>query len=382
MHTFQIEGQKPYFVNHIERIHTPRLLVFQDRVERNINRMKTYLEEMAPGSGFRHLCTHVKTHKSSHIVQMMLEAGITSFKTSLNEVDLVARCGVKDIFVAYPLLTQDALQLATFINRYPTTKFFVQIGSLAHAEILRLVAESEGIGLDYFIDVDVGMHRTGIAPNRAFELYSHVSGWEGFTFVGLHGYDGHIHTPEAEDRLTEAERAMKSLLGVVDTFRQNEVSVPRIVVAGSPTFRIDLTFLYDKIGKDTWLQVSPGTWVYWDSGYDKLLPGAFEMAAVILAQVMEVGEKRRITLNLGHKRWGADQGPVELFSRPGLKVVSFNEEHTVLEVEGGETFEIGDYVLVVPKHVCSTVNLYEYFTLIREDGEIENVSEPVDARNR
>jgi D-serine deaminase-like pyridoxal phosphate-dependent protein len=112
------------------------------------------------------------------------------------------------------------------------------------------------------------------------------------------------------------------------------------------------------------------------------LPGKFEVAAVIISQVIDRGEKRGITLNLGHKRWGADQGPVELFSIKGAKVISFNEEHTVLETGSKNGFQIGDYILVVPRHVCSTVNLYEHFILVEDNGKILDMECHVDARNR
>jgi len=382
MSVFNIKGQKPYIIKEIEKISTPRLLVFHDRVKRNIERMKSYLEYTVPGSGFSHLCSHVKTHKSSLITKMMLDAGISSFKATLNEVELLVHSNVKEIFIAYPLLDHDAKHIAELMSQYPETRFYVQIGSLVHASILREIIEDKKMDWHYFVDIDVGMHRTGILPEKVFELYSTVSTWPGFRFAGLHAYDGHIHHVSENERLHEAERAMGNLLSVIHSFETKGVSIPRVIVAGSPTFRIDFEILTNKISENTLIQVSPGTWIYWDSEYDKLMPGEFEMAALILAQVIEVGEENRITLNLGHKRWGTDRGPVEIFSEPGLKVAFFNEEHTVLEWEGKKQFEIGDYVLIVPKHVCSTVNLYEHFVLIDEKGKIEILSSPVDGRNR
>ena len=382
MSLFHIDGQKPYTIQQIEKLHTPRLLVFEDRIRRNIARMKAYLEEVAPASGFRHLCTHVKTHKSTAITQMMMEAGISSFKTSLNEVELVGASGVVDAFVAYPLIRQDAFRMANWIRRFPQTRYSVQIGSLTHAEILREVAEKERVKWHYFIDIDVGMHRTGIPAEDVFHLYDQIFGWKGFTFLGLHGYDGHNHFEDANKRMNEAKRAMDLLLKAVAEFKHNGVSIPRLVVAGSPSFRVDFGLLQGTVGSDTLVQVSPGTWIYWDSGYDRLLPGEFELAALILAQVIELGDGHRMTLNLGHKRWGADQGPVQTFSHPGLTVYSFNEEHTVLKTDSENQFKIGDYLLIVPRHVCSTVNLYETFSLIGDNGEIKNSTCPVNARNR
>ena len=382
MTAFEIVGQQPYIIQDIQHIKTPHLLVFRDRVERNLARVKSYLENIAPNSGFRHLCVHTKTNKSSLITKMMLDVDITSFKCGLNEIDMVAQTGATDIFIAYPLLLQDVLHLVQLMHQFPDTHFHVQISSKEHAHILRHVTKNQEVCWRYFLDLDVGMHRTGIAPQEAFSLYSYVSEWDNFQLSGLHGYDGHIHDKDAQRRNEKAQHAMQLLVDVYSFFKKHNVIVPRVVVAGSPVFQQDFAILHDKINADTLVQVSPGTFIYWDSCYENILPRKFEFAAVILAQVVDLGSDNRITLNLGHKRWAADQGPVEVFSNTDLRMYSFSEEHTVLQHLADQQFKIGDYVLIVPRHICPTVNLFEEFTLIDENGEIEKLSSPVDARNR
>jgi D-serine deaminase-like pyridoxal phosphate-dependent protein len=312
----------------------------------------------------------------------MIERGVSSVKTSLNEVELAVYTGVSEIFVAYPILQTDARRVAEFMLSHPEIQIYIQVGSKSHAEVLKNVSEENDVRWSYFIDVDVGMHRTGIAPQRALDLYHVISNWKHFEFIGFHGYDGHIHHPNADVRLQESKNAMGLLMEIVHVFLKKGIKIPRVMVAGSPTFQTDFAILYPQLRDKTHLLVSPGTWIYWDSVYDELLPGAFEIAAVILAQVIEVGEDNRITLNLGHKRWGADQGPVDRFSHPGMKVICFNEEHTVLMHDVKTSFQVGDFVLIAPKHVCSTVNLYEYITVIGEEGDIKELESPVDGRNR
>lgn len=382
MPLFHFNTRPPYRINAPEQLATPRLLVFQDRIKRNIQNMRKKLDAIAPGSEFRHLCPHVKTNKSTLLTRQLVAAGISDVKVTMREVEVAVEAGAKNIFVAYPLLEHEALALARLIKQRPQTNFQVQIASAAHASLLKRVAEKENIVWHYLLDLDVGMHRTGMLPEHALEVHAEISTHHSSKFVGLHGYDGHIHYPEAEKRKIEAERSMQKLLDVLAAFHARNISVSRIIVAGSPTFELDLEILLREIKSDPLVQVSPGTWILWDSNYETLTPGKFEIAALILAQVMDVGNENRVTLNLGHKRWAAESGRVELFSRPGLRVVSFSEEHTVLEHPAGETFEVGDYVLIAPRHVCPTVNLYEDFTLIDGEGEIAVLSSPVDGRNR
>ncbi len=382
MPLFHLPSQAPYHLNEPERIATPRLLVFEDRLARNIAHMRQHLDALAPDTGFRHLCPHIKTNKSTWITRKLVEAGITAVKTTMREVEVAINAGAKSVFVAYPLLEHEARALARLIKKNPAINFQVQIGALAHAKTLERVAEREKISWNYFLDVDVGMHRTGALPEHALKIFEEISLARCFKFVGLHGYDGHNHAHDLQARKAESEKAMAQLVELLQAFRSRKIEVERLIAAGSPTFQLDLEFLLQEIQDGPLVQVSPGTWILWDSNYEKMMPGNFEIAALILAQVMDVSSEARITLNLGHKRWAAESGKVELFSRPSLKVISLSEEHTVLVHAEEEPFEIGDYVLISPRHVCPTVNLYEEFTVIDGAGAIAQMASPVDGRNR
>lgn len=381
MHEFIIPKHATYKIDNIESIKTPALVVFKDLVLTNIRLMKSYLEQVSPGSGFKNLIPHVKTNKSSYISKLMLEAGIKSFKCTPNEVDMLIEAGAKDIFVAYPLLEHNAEELAKKSLKYPKINFQVQISSIDHVEILNKIAIIKNVTWNYFIDIDVGMHRTGTHAKNVLGLYDQISKWQNFNFVGLHGYDGHNHQKDDKLRFETSKKSMSILLGLYNQFKENNVQISKIMVAGSPSFRNDLEILNSKLNAEVNYFVSPGTWIYWDSQYDNFLPGEFEFAALVLAQVMDIG-KNQITLNLGHKRWAADQGEIQIFSKPELNLKSFSEEHTVLSTNQSSQYDIGDYILIVPRHICPTVNLYENFTLIGNEGKIENPSIPIDARNR
>ena len=240
MKRFEIKGQNPYLIQDIETIRTPRLLIFSGRVGKNVGRMRDRLENIVPGSGFNHLCAHVKTHKSALMIQTLQNAGVSSFKASLNEAALALESGVRDLFVAYPLLPQDARLIAGLAERFPEADITVQIGSYEHAQILRDITAGNK-DWHYFVDVDVGMARTGIDPNKAFQLYEQVCQWPGFRFAGLHGYDGHIHHDSRDERARESDLSMAKLVAVMDQFLRRHIYVPRLVTAGSLSF--DCTIL-------------------------------------------------------------------------------------------------------------------------------------------
>jgi D-serine deaminase-like pyridoxal phosphate-dependent protein len=371
-----------YPLRNPHEIPTPRLLIYRHLIEENLRRMRTHLEAIAPGSGFAHLCPHVKTHKSSWVARLQIEAGITHFKATPHEVEMLLRAGATDIFVAYPLLPHTAARIAQLGLSHSATHLYVQVSRPEHVSILEETALSYGYHWHVLLDVDVGMGRTGSTLEGAIRLYHLIEKSPSLSFAGVHGYDGHNHSPDREVRRRIARESMARLMAVVNRLRDSGAAVNRVVAGGSPTFEPDLRHLLHEVEPPTTVLVSPGTWIYWDSKYDSMMPGHFVFAAVILAQVIDLPDRRLLTLNLGHKRWAVDQGPVEVFSAPGLRVVRVSEEHTVLETDGSRNFQIGDHLLIAPQHACSTVNLWEYATVIDAEGRIEIEACPVDARNR
>ncbi len=374
-----------YAIERVELLPTPRLLVYRPQLERNIAAMRRHLESVVPGSGFRHLAAHVKTHKSAWVTRLLVKHGVEKFKCTPQELDFLLETGVKDVLLAYPLLAHDADRLAERIVLYPETRVTAQIGCFTHAERLAAAARRRGIEIDCLIDVDVGHHRTGIQPDLAPDLARSVLSSKklgSLRIRGIHAYDGHNSSPDPAARDACATEAMQRVADCARSVQAAGIRVERIVVGGSPSFLPDLRELVLRHHVDAQIDVSPGTWVYWDSSYAAKMPGMFEIAALVLAQVMDLPGDGLATLNLGYKRWSIDQGPVQLFSMPGLEVASTNEEHTVLRVPAGTSLHVEDRVWIVPRHICSTVNLWETFTLIGEGGRVETAALPVSGRNR
>jgi D-serine deaminase-like pyridoxal phosphate-dependent protein len=371
--------EKIYAIKSPEKIRTPRLVVFEERVDFNITRMENLVKEVGPSKDISNICSHVKTHKSVWVTKKLLKAGITFFKASINEVEMLIEAGAKEIFVAYPLLPADVKWLVNIVKAFSDVRFYVQVGHKAHVDYLLSVEINRP--WNYFIDVNVGMDRTGIYAEEAFNFYRSIPESNRLNFIGLHAYDGHNHDDSLDHRDEIAADSMGRLVKATDQFLKNNIALKKNVVGGTPSFLHDLKFLSNqKYDIETYF--SPGTWTYFDTKYFGLMPDTFQPAAFVLSQVMDKPSENRATLNAGHKRWGADQGPVELFSVAGMKAVNWSEEHTVVTVPPNQHLKIGDYVLIAPRHVCTTVNLWDYFTIIDQNGLGKKSQCPVDARNR
>jgi D-serine deaminase-like pyridoxal phosphate-dependent protein len=351
--------------------------VFEDCIAENVATMSELLANL--NFGLKDLCPHVKTHKSARVTRYLLDQGVSFFKSSLNEIDMLVECGVRRIFVAYPLLDADAVKIARHIKEHPEIRFYVQMARSEHVAILEKVSREFNVQWHYYIDVNIGMNRTGLAAEHALDFYQFLKAEPSFVFAGLHAYDGHIHQKAVSDRRRASTASMQRLQKTVNQFLEQGVIVPHCIIAGTPGFLPDAEY-WSTHAVETEILLSPGTWIYFDSVSDEMMPNIFRYAALILAQVIDKPTPTTATLNCGHKRWAIDQGTVDVFSIPGMKVVATSEEHTVVTAPTAGQLNIGDYVFFAPRHVCSTVNLWEYSVVIDKNGDIEK--SPVNGRNR
>jgi len=374
-------SEKPYIISDPQSISTPRLLLFRDSFEFNIRKMGQLLGATEPTFDLNGLWSHAKTHKSSWVTQKLMDAGIHSFKASPNEVDMLVRAGAKGIFIAYPLLRHNAHRFSLLAASHRETTFYFQVSTKFHVDILLQAAKEVAVPLHYFVDLDIGLHRTGVAPSKAWQFFDSIPKNDSILFAGLHAYDGHNAAQDPEERRSRSELDMAQLKGVIHAFESRGQKVPRIVVGGTPSFLPDLDNLY-RTSIDSEIIVSPGTWIYFDSWSKVLMPDTFEVAVCILAQVIDRVAPDTATLNLGHKRWAVDSGPLDCFSMMGMEALNWNEEHTIVKVPKNLKLPVGSYILMAPKHVCPTVNLWETFDVIDPDGRIEIRESPIDARNR
>ena len=374
-----------YGFDGLEELGSPKLLVYEALVEENLDRLRDELEGVAPGSGLRHLRPHVKTHKSSWTAGLQLREGVTRFKCSPHELDMLLEAGALDIFVAYPPLRSLAETIAERVARFPDATISSQIASTEHAGYLAAAAAARNVHIDVWVDLDVGGHRTGLPPEKAPALLREVTSSDAAEHVrvlGLHAYDGHNSSPDPEARRACSRETMQRVVSAMREIERHGAPIPHICAGGTPGFLPCLEELVGRHRVDASVDVSPGTFVYWDTKYDGLMPGRFRIAALILARVIDRCGADLITLDLGHKRWAIDQGPVERFSVPGLEVVATTEEHTVLRHDGARRFKIGEPVLIAPHHICPTVNLWESFLRVDRGGRLHEVPLAVDARNR
>ncbi len=85
---------------HISEIETPAAIVDLDILERNIKRFQAYLDEHGIANR-----PHIKTHKIPEIAHMQVQGGAVGITCQkLGEAEVMAKAGIKDIFVPYNII--------------------------------------------------------------------------------------------------------------------------------------------------------------------------------------------------------------------------------------------------------------------------------------
>lgn len=350
-------------ISNLSEVPSPSLLIYADRVEENIRRMVA----MVGGDASR-LRPHMKTHKMPEIIKLQLKHGVTKFKcATIAEAEMTADAGASEVLLAYPPVGPNVGRLIALIQKFPKTKFAAVTDSETSARALSQAASAAGLTVDLYLDMDCGMHRTGIAPDESgLKLYQLIASLPGLKAAGLHAYDGHIHDIDLQVRKAAVEAAFST----VEAFRDKLVSlglpVPNFIASGTPTFGIH--------AKRGTYECSPGTCVLWDWGYGtKHSDLDFLHAALVLTRVISKPVAGQLTCDLGHKAIAAENPHprVHFLNMPDCKALGQSEEHLVLQTPQADEFNIGDALYGVPWHICPTVALHSYANVVRDGRVVE-----------
>lgn len=344
----------------LHRLATPALLFDLDAVDHNI-------AAMIARAGVDRWRPHLKTLKSGVLLERLLAAGVTRCKVAtLDELDLALgtadRLGVElDVLLAYPC--HPAALRAALARALVSPRARVQflLDSPEHAALLaHAVAVTTPVQVQ--LDVDLGMGRTGSAVATWAAALGDLALDPGIEITGLHGYDGHL----AWDQGAEADAAYDDLCALA-LLAARTTSRLEIVTSGTHSYAAALA--HPGLSRGPWHhQISPGTLVLSDLRSDAAMRDlGLRQAAFVAARVISrAGD--RLTLDAGSKAIAPDRPAASnrVLGWPGLTPVCASEEHLVLTVAAdAQAPGLGELMVLVPDHVCTTVNLYRHALLLR-----------------
>ena len=366
-----------YRIAGIESVMTPALAIYPDIVEANIEATLRVL-----GGDANRWRPHVKTSKLGFIMRKMAERGVVNVKCATTlELQTAAEAGATDILVAYSMVGANARRVREIAEAMPDKRISALV------ETAEQIAAWAGSRISLFIDLNGGMDRTGLEQDRIDEVVKLAQQIEaaGLVFRGLHYYDGHMgRYDDLPQREVMAHQGYDQLMQIVAALNAAGIVIEEVITSGTPAFCSVLT--YKPFADAPFVhRASPGTVVYGDFTSIGQLPAdwGYRPAAVVVTSVVSHPTDHRVTCDAGHKAVSADAGvpTCTVLGHPEFIPHKPSEEHLPIDVpEGAAMPGVGEYLYLVPRHVCPTVNNFDHALLV-VDGAIAGV-ERVTARGR
>ena len=376
MTTWTSEEMGPKLYQSVSELETPVLLADLDAMERNIDEYAAVADEHDVD-----LRSHVKTHKNAELAALEVErtGNVGICCQTLGEVETMARNGIDDIYLSYQVVGESKLDRLCWLDG-KLDALATTVDSAATVDLLQDAAAKHDRTLHTILEVDMGLHRTGVAPDDAVAFAERVAAAENLAFDGILAYDSHVKSLASTEQEFEEEcwEAMELAQAVVDDIEAAGIEVPEVKVGGTATSRYSARH-------PVVTEINPGMYPFNDVGELELRPWEVSKAdctATVLTTVISVPDEDRLVVDGGSKTFSLDkpQMPVPKH-REDIAYENASEEHGWIDTsESDETFEVGDRLEFVVPHVCTTINLHDLLVGHR-DGRVEELWE-VQARGK
>jgi D-serine deaminase-like pyridoxal phosphate-dependent protein len=315
------------------------------------------------------------------MAKLQLDAGAVGLTVAKAGEAVTMAEACRDLFVAYPALDPWRREKLAHLARTRTVR--VGFDSAEAADLLGAAAREAGTTLGALVDLDVGVHRTGVqSPADALALAQHVARTPGLRLDGNMCYPGQIKQPPGEQPPLLSPIAAL-LQETLDLWRHAGLEATIVSGGSSPT-----AFQSHLIPQLT--EIRPGTYVYNDMsqvacGYATL----DDCAARLSCTVISTAVPGKFVLDAGSKALTQDRradspdtaGFGHVVEYPQAKIAKLTEEHG--EVDASQCPrrpKVGERVHVIPNHICPCVNLQTMAWVKDGGGELEPMQ--IDARGQ
>ena len=362
-------------------LNTPVLVIDRPALERNIARMAAF----AASKGVK-LRPHAKTHKSVDIAKLQIGAGAVGLCCAkIGEAEVLADGGVTTgLLITSPVVSAPAIARLIKLNA-ATTDLMTVVDHPANVAALGEAASAAGKPLKVVIDLDPGIHRTGVAsPEAAVALFQAIQAQPDLIYAGLQCYCGmQQHIVGFADRKANLEDRGAYIRAVIDALTAAGGPPPIVSGSGTGSHRIDA-----ELGIFTEFQV--GSYVFMDGQYlacdiagDGADESPYEASLLIDARVVSANTPSMVTVDAGFKALSTDaEPPLVLAGAPeGSRYFFMGDEHgAILPPSGTTPPGLAERVVLGAPHCAPPVTLYDTYHVVEGDPLV--ALWPVSARGR
>lgn len=364
MLSFKSKGLQEVNISKWE-LDTPALCVDLDLLESNLSTLQRSVEKNGIGSR-----PHAKTHKCPQIAQMQLETGSVGICVAkISEAEAMFEHGIRQILCTTTNVTTNKIDRAMNLRKW-CPEFIQATDSPANARLLSEAAQARGITADIVVDVDPGMHRTGVPPGEsALALAQLVDKLPGLRLKGILCYDGGSqHVLGFEARKKQTLERLAPAAETVMLMRKSGLNTEIFSGGGTGTYNIDHK-------NEGFTDVQVGSYVFMDNQYvaiggenDTEYYTDFTPSLTILSTVLNDQYEGRVTTDAGAKACTINQPWPVVKGESGMEYRSGSDEFgTLTYTNPSRTYRVGDKVELIVSHCDPVVNLYDQIYATRKD---------------
>lgn len=338
----------------LDGISTPALVVDEGIYNANAENMKKLLE----GKTLK-LRPHYKSHKCAAIAREQIKNGAIGMTCAkLDEAIDLCDSGVEDILIANQIV--DRKKVARLAALALDCKLTVCVDNEENIRDIESAAALCNSTVRCLIEYEIGMERCGVSSKEEVaRLAKIISECPHLVFDGIQAYAGHIsHTVSREERQALTDKNSLKIKELLAYLCDNGIEVRTLSGGSTGTSQI-------KAAEELYTELQAGSYLFMDSTYRELeLP--FENSLFIITTVVSVSDNITV-VDAGVKSCGVDQGMPECVGFTVSHIVA-SEEHLQLHMPS-KKFNVGDKILLIPGHCCSTVNLHDKIYFVK-DGKV------------
>jgi D-serine deaminase-like pyridoxal phosphate-dependent protein len=344
-------------------ISTPTVLLNWEVAQANISRMA----ELAKINGL-HFRPHFKTHQCQVIGRHFRRFGVDAITVSSFAMAEYFACdGWTDITVAFPVNVREIDAIERLASKISLNLLVVNPESLA------TLGNRLGSGVGIFIKIDVGTHRTGLAPADFSSIEAILQGIERSPMLQFRGFLAHAgHSYKARSKagiLAVHEETIPLMLHLKEKYRRH---FPGIIVSVGDTPTCSVAENWEGID-----EIRPGNFIFYDLMQVQIGSCSMEDIAVVLACPVVAKHPDRcevilyggaVHLSKDRMSWQGNEVfglPVLLkaggweLPEPDCFMRSVSQEHGVIKCSPSffEKTALGGLLGILPVHSCLTVDL-------------------------
>ena len=275
--------------------------------------------------------------------------------------------GVRDVFICNEIVGASKLERLAALARH--ARVAVCADHPANVKTLSDVAQRYGVEFPVLVELDVGMNRCGVEGSEAaVELARQISGSTGLRFAGLQAYHGAAqHRPTFEERRGAIQSAVEKVTRTKHLLEGAGLPCERIAGAGTGTYRFELA-------SGGYTELQSGSYILMDVDYGSIqgedgeLFREFEHSLFIYTQVMSQPKADHVVVDAGMKAFTIEKGMPWVYGIPDVEFIRASDEHGVIKIKNPKrTFQLGEKIKLIPPHCDPTVNLHDWYVVIREN---------------